>query len=256
MGKTSGIFERTEIKYLITAGQRGAFMERAGGHLLADEFGRSTVLSVYFDTPDWRVIRASIERPFYKEKLRLRSYGTPSAYSAVFLELKKKCGGTVYKRRESMTLAQAKAYLSGGEMPKDTQIMREIDYCFRSRPLLRPAAVICSEREAMYDRDDRQVRVTFDDSLRFRTDGIALEKGSAGSPLLPPDTSVMEIKVLSAMPLWLSGALSELQIYPSSFSKYGTAYQIIMRRESKCSTQSFSQSLQTASPSAAISSAR
>lgn len=256
MAKASAIFQRTEIKYVITDAQRTALLRRVGEHLRPDEFGRSTVQSAYFDTPDWRVIRASVERPFYKEKLRLRSYGTPGSESTVYLELKKKCGGTVYKRRQSMTLAQAKAYLSTGALPKDTQIMREIDYSFRASGELRPAIVICSEREALYSADDKDVRLTFDDSLRFRTDGTELEKGSAGSPLLPPGLCVMEIKVLCAMPLWLSGALAELAIYPTSFSKYGTAYQIIMRREPKCSTQFSSPFLPTALPSAAISSAR
>jgi hypothetical protein len=256
MARSSSIFQRAEIKYLVTDVQRQALMERIGHRLRADEFGRSTVLSAYFDTPDWRVIRASVERPFYKEKLRLRSYGTPESGSTVYLELKKKCGGTVYKRRQSMTLAQAKEYLATGRLPVDTQIMREIDFCFRAQGNLRPAVVISSEREAMYAVEDRDVRLTFDEGLRYRTDSPELEKGSAGSSLLPPGVWVMEIKVLAAMPLWLSDALRDLELYPSSFSKYGTAYQIITRRKSQCSTQFSSLSLPTASPWEAISSAR
>ena len=121
------IFRRIEKKYLLTPTQYNALRRRIDGYLEPDEYGRSTVMSLYLDTPDHRLIRSSIEAVDYKEKLRLRSYGTPRPDSRVFLELKKKFDGVVYKRRVSLTLRQADAYIRSGIKPFDSQIFRELD---------------------------------------------------------------------------------------------------------------------------------
>ena len=218
------IFKRIEKKYLLSETQYEALFQRIGAHLKPDEFGRSTVLSLYLDTPDHRIIRSSIEAVDYKEKLRLRSYGTAGAESAVFLELKKKYGGVVYKRRASMSLSQAERYLRTGIKPFESQIMSEIDWAMRLYGRPKGAMLIACEREAWFDEAHPDLRLTFDRNIRYRESELRLDRGSAGTALLPRDTVLLEIKTAGAMPLWLADALDAEGILPGSFSKYGEAY--------------------------------
>ena len=220
------IFRRVEKKYRLTPAQKDALLSTVQAHLTPDAHGRSTICSLYLDTPDHLIIRNSIDARVYKEKLRLRSYGTPSLNENVFLEIKKKYKGVVYKRREILTLTEAMAYIRGGNMPRDTQIMREIDYARRFYHQPQPAMLIAYEREAYFDRDLPSLRITFDTNVRYRVDDLHLDHGHHGTRLLPPDMILMEIKTDGAMPLWLARALSEHGLHPSSFSKYGTAYQV------------------------------
>ena len=218
------IFRRIEKKYLLSEAQVDALFRRIGAHLRPDAFGRSTVLSLYLDTPDRRIIRSSIEAVDYKEKLRLRSYGTAGAGSTVFLELKKKYGGVVYKRRAAMTLAGAERYLRMGVKPLESQIMSEIDWAMRLYGWPQGAMLIACEREAWYDGAHPDLRLTFDRNIRYRENELRLDRGSAGVCLLPKDTVLLEIKTAGAMPLWLADALDAEGILPGSFSKYGAAY--------------------------------
>lgn len=218
------IFKRIEKKYLLSEPQQEALFNRIGAHLKPDEFGRSTVLSLYLDSPDHRIIRNSIEAADYKEKLRLRSYGTARADSAVFLELKKKFGGVVYKRRAAMTLKEAERYLRTGIKPFESQIMAEIDWAMRLYGRPKGAMLIACEREAWFDEAHPDLRLTFDRNIRCRENELRLDRGSAGTPLLPKDTVLLEIKTAGAMPLWLADALDAEGILPGSFSKYGEAY--------------------------------
>lgn len=219
------IFERTETKYLLTSEQRNLLFRLIGNYFTVDQFGRSTICNLYFDTNDYRLIRDSMEKPIYKEKLRLRSYGIPENDSTVFLELKKKYKGIVYKRREKMTLQQANTYIHDKILPFDTQIMKEIDWMVRHYGSIKPAVYISYQRDAFYCTEDPNLRITFDNELLFRTEHVALEDGVYGQSILEKDKYIMEIKALNSMPLWLTGALDELKIFPASFSKYGTAYQ-------------------------------
>lgn len=218
------IFKRIEKKYLISEEQYGALLRRIGPHLKPDEYGRSTVLSLYLDTPDHRIIRSSIEAENYKEKLRLRSYGVAAADSAVFLELKKKYNGVVYKRRAAMTYAEAERYLRQGEKPFGSQIMSEIDWSMRFYGWPQPAMMIACEREAWFDEAHPDLRLTFDRGIRYRESELRLDCGGAGIALLPKNTVLLEIKTAGAMPLWLADALDAEEILPGSFSKYGAAY--------------------------------
>ena len=228
MAKDNFIFKRVEKKYLLTDAERTALLERISPMLVPDKYGRSTISSLYLDTPDFRIIRDSIEAKLwghaYKEKLRIRTYGTPTADSKAFLEIKKKYKGVVYKRRVSMKLAEAMDYINGGAKPPDSQIMREIDraMCFYSHP--KPAVIVSYERDAFFVRDLPALRITFDSGVRYRDTDLELSHGSQGKKLLDESFSLMEIKTDGAMPLWLSHALDELKIYPASFSKYGRAY--------------------------------
>ena len=218
------VFKRIEKKYLLSEAQQEALLQRIGAHLKPDEYGRSTVLSLYLDTPDHRIIRTSIEAVDYKEKLRLRSYGTAGADSTVFLELKKKFGGVVYKRRAAMTLAEAERYLRTGIKPFESQIMSELDWAMKLYGRPKGAMLIACEREAWFDEAHPDLRLTFDRNIRCRENELRLDRGSAGSTLLPKNTVLLEIKTAGAMPLWLADALDAEGILPGSFSKYGEAY--------------------------------
>ena len=221
---TACIFKRIEKKYLLSEAQYEALFQRIGAHLKPDAFGRSTVMSLYLDTPDSRIIRHSIEATDYKEKLRLRSYGTAKPDSAVFLELKKKYGGVVYKRRAAMTLTEAERYLRMGIKPYESQIMSELDWAIRFYGRPKAAMLIACEREAWFDEEHPDLRLTFDRNIRYRENELRLDRGSAGTPLLPKDTVLLEIKTAGAMPLWLADALDAEKLLPGSFSKYGAAY--------------------------------
>ena len=222
--ETTFIFKRIEKKYLLSEAQFQALFRRIRFHLRPDEFGRSTVMSLYLDTPDHRIIRNSIEAVNYKEKLRLRSYGTAKADSSVFLELKKKNNGVVYKRRASMTLAEAERYLEQGIRPFESQIIHELDWAMSFYGSLRPAMLIACEREAWFDEEHPDLRLTFDRNIRYRESELRLSAGTEGIALLPENTVLLEIKTAGGMPLWLAHALDAEGIRPGSFSKYGAGY--------------------------------
>ena len=229
--KIQTVFERTETKYILTLSQRRALLEKIEQYVKPDEYGESTVCSLYFDTDNHRLIRQSMEKPTYKEKLRLRSYGTPKRDGNVFLELKKKYNGVVYKRRLTLSYNAAMAYIRRSVLPEDSQIMREIDWAMKYYEGIAPKMFIAYDRTAFYSKQDHELRVTFDRNVRFRTDNLDLAKGNYGERILDPSLCIMEIKALSAMPMWLTKALGELKIYPGSFSKYGTAYQLTEQRK-------------------------
>ncbi len=217
-------FKRTEKKYLLSAERFEALWERMEPHLEPDEYHKSTVCSIYYDTGDYRLIRHSLDAPVYKEKLRLRSYNVPGPGDPVFVELKKKYRGVVYKRRVCLPAGRAEDWLDRGLHPDlDDQTVREIDWFLHS---VRPAArvYLACDRTAWRDRDDPELRFTFDRDLRWRNTELSLCAGDRGEPMLEPGQVLMEIKTPAAAPLWLSRALSELEIFPTSFSKYGTCY--------------------------------
>lgn len=218
-------FKRREIKYLLDDDEYNSLKERLQARLVEDEHGRSTICNIYYDTPDFRIIRKSLEKPVYKEKLRLRSYGTAEAEDKVFVELKKKYNGIVYKRRETLTLAQSDEYLAGHtKAPCDTQIFREIDWFRDYYGNLKPAMYISYEREAYYSLENPDLRITFDRNIMYRSYNLSLAAGVEGESILEAGQHLMELKAGGAIPVWLTKILDELGIYPASFSKYGRAY--------------------------------
>lgn len=200
-------------------------IDALGDRLIPDTHGRNTIMSLYLDTPDFLLIRNSITARTYKEKLRIRSYGTPNKDSLVFFEIKKKYKGVVYKRRIKLSLAKAMRYIADGTRPEDSQIMDEIDYAMRFYRGPSPKMLISYERDAFFVKDMPNLRLTFDSGIRYRTADLFLENGSKGERIIGDDEYILEVKTDGAMPIWLAHALSELSILPSSFSKYGTAYQ-------------------------------
>lgn len=231
--KSNNIFERYEIKYLVTNRQRRTIMRIMQQYMKPDEYGKSTICNIYYDTPDYYLIRHSLEKPVYKEKLRVRSYGRASSRDNVFVELKKKYNEVVYKRRISLPERDAMFYLgsdaSGG---LDGQIGSEIDYFRFFYRDLAPKVYISYDREAFYDKEDDSFRVTFDENIMWRDRDLSLTKPAFGRRILPPDTSLMEVKTSGGIPLWMTAVLSENGIFKTSFSKYGRAYEAIQRNKS------------------------
>lgn len=228
------IFKRYEKKYLLNEKQYFAVLETLKNNALPDKYSKSTVCSIYYDTPDKRLIRASVEKPIYKEKLRLRSYGVPGDSTDCFLELKKKYKGIVYKRRIVTPYSDGVAYMEGIENAlKPSQIKNEIDYFKAYYGTLSPSVDIFYNRLAFYDKEDPNVRLTFDSGILYRDNELNLKNGIYGERVLPDGIYLMEIKTAGAMPLWTAEMLSSLKIYPTSFSKYGTAYKNILNKNTQ-----------------------
>lgn len=234
MGGYQGTFKRVEMKYLLNETKYRLLIELMQDKMKVDDYGKVTICNIYHDTPDHRLIRTSLEKPIYKEKLRLRSYGTPREGDTVFVELKKKYKGIVYKRREKMELVEAEHYLCDKQYPmKATQITKEIDWFMRSYKNLEPAMYISYDRIAMYGIENPELRVTFDSNIIWREEELFLECGVWGNQILKENQLLMEIKIPGSMPLWLAHLLDQLQIYPTSFSKYGKAYLATLEQKRK-----------------------
>ena len=225
----STVFQRNEKKYILTQAQRVALLDRQAEELREDVYGRYAIRNIYFDTPDYLLARRSLEKPYFKEKLRMRSYGAPSEGCGVFLEMKRKCGGTTYKRRECLNQAAYREFLSTGHFScVGEQIGRELDYFCTLYPLV-PRVFLAYEREAYVGTKDGNLRLTFDTNVRARTSRLELDGAPEGAPLMDEDMVLMEVKAPCALPLSFVHAFEELGICGASFSKYGAAYREILR---------------------------
>jgi hypothetical protein len=223
------VFERIETKFLLDDVQYNELMKRLEPMAAIDSYGKTSILNIYFDTPDYKLIERSLEKPVYKEKLRLRTYGIPEDSTNAFIEIKKKYKGIVYKRRISMPYSEALGYLVEGQRPKKTsQISNEIDYFVKYYKGLRPAMAISYDRIAMAGIEDPELRITFDNNIRWRTENLTLKAGNTGKDILLPGQHLMELKIAGAMSMELARILDELNIRQTSFSKYGKGYQDFM----------------------------
>ncbi len=219
------VFKRYETKFLLTPDQRAGLECLIQGNLVPDEHGPATVRNVYYDTPTAILARRSAERPAYKEKIRTRCYGAPHPFDPVFVELKKKYDGVVYKRRSLMPPAEARELLAGRGRPR-TQVERELDWSIRRYEGLAPRAFLAYERCAYYAPADRDFRVTFDSNIRVRWDDVRLTGSEDGEPVLGGDASILEVKTCGGLPIWLVRYLSAAGIRKTSFSKYGRAWEL------------------------------
>ena len=223
------VFKRYELKYMLTLEQKAKVLAAMEPYMKLDKYGRTTIRNIYYDTDSYLLIRRSIEKPTYKEKLRIRSYSRANRDSTVFVELKKKYKSVVYKRRISLPEEEAMEWISGERhCHKHTQIANEIDYFLDYYKTLHPAVFLSYEREAFYARDGSDFRVTFDDNILCRQEDLSLESEVYGTPVLPKGKVLMEIKCSGGIPLWMVYVLSEEHIYKTSFSKYGTAYRTMI----------------------------
>lgn len=218
------IFKRLEKKYLITQNQAAQLKSTLAQHMKPDGFGTRPVQNLYCDTTNWDIIRTSIEKPYYKEKMRLRCYGIPSSSDLIFLELKKKYAGIVYKRRITVPLQTLlyrglKDYLAG----QTTQIARELNFHVQSKNVSEKMFV-SYHRTAFIGIEDEDLRITLDSKICYRLNMLDFFHPGEGRHILPEDHVLMEIKTSKGVPMWLAKSLSDNKIYTSSFSKYGACY--------------------------------
>lgn len=219
-------FKRREMKFLLTKSQYKIIREAIAPYMTEDEFGFHTIQNIYFDNVNDDLVRYSLGKPIFKQKLRLRAYGSAvKDDDEAFLEIKKKYRGITYKRRLDMTYKELFDYAANGVLPeKRGQVFEEINYLVTHMNLL-PRIVICYDREAFYGNDDKEFRITFDCNIRYRTEDLDLRSGDYGKRLENAPYRIMEVKAAGAIPRWMVDILSENKIYNGSFSKYGTIYQ-------------------------------
>ena len=220
------VFKRYEIKYLLTYEEKQKILDAMEPYMKLDKYGRTTIRNIYFDTDKYRLIRRSMEKPAYKEKIRIRSYELATHESQVFVELKKKYNKVVYKRRITMPESVAMSWVSGEiPCPEDTQITREIDYFCKFYGGVKPSVFLSYEREAYFERNGGDFRVTFDDNILCRQTDLSLTYPPSGDGILPEGMVMMEVKCSGGMPMWMVKVLSREKIFKTSFSKYGNAYE-------------------------------
>ncbi len=217
-------FKRMEKKYVLNPNQFEMLFSKIRNHLKEDKYFESNISNLYFDTDDFSLINKSIEKPIYKEKIRLRSYYLPHEEDKVFFEIKKKYKGISNKRRICITLKEFNDYYYKGIVPNcNKQILNELNYIIKNYNL-KPKVMLAYDRLSYYDKDNKNLRITFDKNLRYRTNDLNLTLGSSGHKYFNNDECIMELKTLDTFPIWLTSILSELKIYPISFSKYGNIY--------------------------------
>jgi SPX domain protein involved in polyphosphate accumulation len=225
-------FNRLEKKFILTEEQYLRIKEEIDKRFDPDEYGETTICNLYYDTPDYLLITRSVEKPVFKEKLRLRTYGIPNDSSAGFIEVKRKFNGTVYKRRMTMPLANALKFLKGElEIENPNQINKEMQHFLNFYKNLAPMFYVSYDRSAFFGKDDRDYRITFDRNLTWRGYDLDLTKGVYGESLLGEGEVLMEIKVPTAIPLWLTDLLSEMKVYTRSFSKVGNAFMRLIKND-------------------------
>lgn len=220
------VFKRFELKYMLTVEQHACLKRHMEGHMVMDDFGRHHIHNIYFDTPDFLLIRRSMDKPEYKEKLRVRSYGDTTVETPVFVEMKKKYAGEVFKRR--LNLPQDEAFnflLNGTPMEKNTQIGRELEYFMKHYQNLVPAVALHYQREAYFCPTDDNFRMTFDQCITANMEQVSLVNLPSDLPVLEDGKILLEVKTSLGMPQWLMEFFAENEIYKASFSKYGTAYE-------------------------------
>ena len=223
------VMQRVEMKYLLNKEQTKILQEGLKGHMEVDQYGKTSIASLYYDTPTFQLIRTSEEKPLFKEKMRLRSYGLATEDTPVYLEIKRKAFGVVYKRRVETRVSVAQKFFQGEEdMSKGGQINREITAFRDNYKTLIPTCLIIYDRTAYYEPDG-DLRLTIDENPRYRTEDLTLTRSMDGISLLEEGWTIVEIKVQEAIPLWLAEILSRARVSKGSFSKYGEAYRQRLR---------------------------
>jgi SPX domain protein involved in polyphosphate accumulation len=235
------VFSRYENKFLIDYDTYSIVLSKLQEYMELDEYNKKhefyTISNIYYDTRDNALIRNSLAKPKYKEKLRLRAYGVPRDDSKVYLEIKKKFAGLVNKRRSTLKLKEAYNFVNTGIKPEikdymNKQVLNEIEYFLKIYDL-EPKLYLAYDRKALFGRENRDLRITFDTNIRTRREDLKLEKGDYGEALLESGLWLMEVKAEKSIPLWLSKFLSQHKIFKSSFSKYGREYQKYLANNSK-----------------------
>ncbi len=226
------VFSRYEKKYILDRQQVEWLRKSISGYMNEDKHNKDgkmyNIANIYYDTPEDLLIGRSIDKPKYKEKLRLRSYGVPELSDEVFLEIKKKYKGLVNKRRTVLKLRDAYRLIDEGVVPGETeyinrQVLNEIIF-FLQRYELSPKVYLSYDRYAYFSKTDNDFRLTFDTNIKTRRKNLRLEAGGHGELLMGDDFWLMEVKSLYGFPMWFVKLLSDNNIYSQSFSKYGNEY--------------------------------
>ena len=235
------VFNRYENKYLLDDLAYRRFYSDLLEYMELDDYNKQheyySITNLYFDTEHDSLIRTSLSKPKYKEKLRLRAYGVPGEDAKVYLELKKKVFGLVNKRRTALKLNEAYEFVRTGCLPElqpymNQQVVEEIKY-FLGRYELVPKTYLAYERKAMFSKESRDLRITFDTNIRSRRCDLGLELGDHGESLVEDNKWLMEVKAEKTIPMWLSRLLSEHGLYRTSFSKYGNEFKKSVRHAYK-----------------------
>lgn len=228
------VFNRFEHKYLLDRNTYEKVLDIIDGYMLPDKYNLDgkpyTISNIYYDTDDDFLIRNSLSKPVYKEKLRLRAYGVPKFDDKVFLEIKKKYKGIVNKRRTSIFLSDAYSFVENGVVTKfddfmNRQVTNEITY-FLQTYIVKPKLYLAYDRIAFFEKDNSALRISFDTNIRARRYDLRLEYGDYGEKIISDNLYLMEIKSELTKPLWVCRMLSDLDIKRQRFSKYGTEYKI------------------------------
>ena len=194
-------------------------MNSINEYLVRDKYYYETIYNLYFDNDYFELINNSIDKPIYKEKIRLRSYSKVNNDTKVFLEIKKKYNNNSNKRRVVISYKDYLNYIKSGIIPKcDKQIISEIDYCFKKYSL-KPMIKIVYDRYAYKLKIDDEFRITFDTNIRYNLD--ELDFNSDNDIMFMNDGYIMEIKTYNGIPIWLKDILDSLDIYPITYSKVG-----------------------------------
>lgn len=232
------VFNRYEKKFLMRSDVYEKIQCMLSEYMELDDYNKKypfyTISNIYYDTVDNHLIRHSISKPKYKEKLRLRAYGVPSLDDKVYLEIKKKVNGLVNKRRTKLVLEEAYNFVKTGQKPElkkymNKQVLNEIEYFLQIYDL-EPKIYLAYDRKAYFGINNRDLRITFDTNIRSRRENLMLDYGDYGERLLHKDIWLMEVKAEKSIPIWLSKMLSELKLYKTSFSKYGMEYKTMIKK--------------------------
>ncbi len=227
------VFNRCEIKYFLSDEQKDSLINFIGNYMDSDPHNKDgqtyKICNLYLDTISDELIRKSLEKPEFKEKIRLRSYGTVPLDATVYLESKKKFDGVVNKRRTPFKLEDAYRYFESRIIPQNpkmnSQVMSEIDYIMNFYKL-QPKVFISYDRLAFFEKNNSDFRLTIDRNIQARRTDLRLDSPAYGEQLLPEGKWLMEAKAFKAFPLWFVHFLSEKKIFSTSFSKYGAEYKI------------------------------
>lgn len=226
------VFSRKEEKYIVKNDIYKKIVKDIENKMIADEYSKNNsfyqICNIYYDTEDNNLIRTSLKKPKYKEKIRLRSYGVPNKDTKVFLEIKKKYKGCVNKRRTTLKLKEAYEFANTGNIPEikeymNFQIIKELNYAIKTYKIM-PKVYIAYQRRAFFDSNNPNFRLTFDKNIISRREDIALEYGIFGERIIEPDEMIMEVKYNERMPLWFIEIIRKHNLQKTSFSKYGTEY--------------------------------
>lgn len=220
-------FKRYEIKYRMDISQIIEFKKVLDLYMKLDKYKKHTINNLYLDTESNLLIRRSIDKPSYKEKLRIRFYNDLVENTNGFIEIKKKFDKVVYKRRISLNYNDLIKQVSNNRIDSDEQIAKEINYCLQHYNL-KPKLQLTYKREAYYQKNSN-LRITIDNEIKYKTNDIYNfdNKGL----FLNNEIYLVEVKTDIGLPKWLLDFFSEKNIYKTSFSKYGEIFKLIKENE-------------------------